>query len=167
MEERALHHIERNAMVAVFLRHLEYVHRHPSSHQSSIFFPLRYFRGHILFMTTNRVRVFDEAFQSCIHVSLRYHDLTAESRRTIWVAFLCKVHGSDVPDGGLTREELRELGEKKINGRQIKSVVKTAIALATGRQDTLGYRHLGRVLDMMDQFDARCVMCFRCGNVPA
>lgn len=25
LEERALHHIERNAMVAVFLRHLEYV----------------------------------------------------------------------------------------------------------------------------------------------
>ena len=29
LEERALHHLERNAMVAVFLRHLEYVPYHP------------------------------------------------------------------------------------------------------------------------------------------
>ena len=105
-------------------------------------------------MTTNRVRVFDEAFQSRIHISLRYHDLTADSRRKIWVAFLRKVHG-DAPDGGLSREELRTLGEKKINGRQIKNVVKTATALATGRQEVLGYRHLLLVLEMMDQFDAR------------
>ena len=111
-------------------------------------------------MTTNRVRVFDEAFQSRIHVSLRYHDLTAESRRTIWVAFLHKVYGPDVPDGGLTRDELRDLGEKKINGRQIKNVVKTATALATGRQESLSYRHLMQVLDMMDQFDARYVVLF-------
>ncbi|KAI0697369.1 P-loop containing nucleoside triphosphate hydrolase protein [Cytidiella melzeri] len=136
LEERALHHIERNAMVAVFLRHLEY------------------FRG-ILFLTTNRVRVFDEAFQSRIHVSLLYHDLNAESRRKIWVAFLHKVHGDDIPDGGLSKEELRQLGEKKINGRQIKNVVKTATALASGRQQQLGYRHLVQVLEMMEQFDAR------------
>lgn len=106
------------------------------------------------------MRVFDEAFQSRIHVSLRYRDLTAESRRTIWIAFLRKVHGPDAADGGLTRDQLRELGEKKINGRQIKNVVKTATALATGRQETLGYKHLVQVLDMMDQFDARCVGLF-------
>ncbi|KAI0089637.1 P-loop containing nucleoside triphosphate hydrolase protein [Irpex rosettiformis] len=139
LEERALHHIERNAMVAVFLRHLEY------------------FQG-ILFLTTNRVRVFDEAFQSRIHLSLRYHDLNADSRRKIWLAFLHKVHGDDVPDGGLSKEELRQLGEKKINGRQIKNVVKTATALASGRKESLGYRHLEQVLDMMDEFDASQTM---------
>ncbi len=113
----------------------------------------RYFRG-ILFLTTNRVRVFDEAFQSRIHVSLRYHDLTADSRRKIWIAFLKKAHG-DIPDGGLSRDELRDLGEKKINGRQIKNVVKTANALAKGCHEKLGYSHLLQVLEMMEQFDAR------------
>ncbi|THH28748.1 hypothetical protein EUX98_g5449 [Antrodiella citrinella] len=122
LEERSLMHLERNAMVAVFLRHLEY------------------FRG-ILFLTTNRVRVFDEAFQSRIHVSLRYHDLSPDARRKIWVAFLKKVHG-DISDGGLSADELRDLGEKKINGRQIKNVVRTAGALASGTQEKLGYRHL-------------------------
>ncbi|GBE89825.1 P-loop containing nucleoside triphosphate hydrolase protein [Sparassis latifolia] len=133
LEERSLHFLERNAMVAVFLRQLEY------------------FRG-ILFLTTNRVRVFDEAFQSRIHVSLRYHDLSPDARKHIWVAFMQRVNGN-IPDGGLTREELRELGEKKVNGRQIKNVVKTAGALAIGRQEKFGYRHLSQVLGLMEQFD--------------
>lgn len=127
-------------------------HINAASHTPAVLY--RYFRG-ILFLTTNRVRVFDEAFQSRIHVSLRYHDLNADSRRKIWVAFLRKVRGDEDPDGGLLAEELRELGERKINGRQIKNVVKTATALATGRQEPLAYRHLVQVLDMMEQFDAR------------
>ncbi|CAL1706451.1 unnamed protein product [Somion occarium] len=134
LEERSLQFLERNAMVAVFLRHLEY------------------FRG-ILFLTTNRVRVFDEAFQSRIHVSLRYQDLKPDARRQIWVAFLQKANGN-IPNGGLNAEELRHLGEKKINGRQIKNVVRTAGALAYGKNERLGYSHLVQVLDMMDQFDA-------------
>lgn len=40
LEQRSLHDLERNAMVAVFLRHLEY---YPA----------------ILFLTTNRVKTFD------------------------------------------------------------------------------------------------------------
>ena len=81
--------------------------------------------------------------------------MNADSRRTIWLAFLRKARGDEIPNGGLSNEELRQLGEKKINGRQIKNVVKTATALAGGRQETLGYRHLEQVLDMMDEFDAR------------
>ncbi|PCH35808.1 nucleoside triphosphate hydrolase protein [Wolfiporia cocos MD-104 SS10] len=115
LEERSLQFIERNAMVAVFLRQLD-----PSTH--------RYFRG-ILLLTTNRVRVFDEALQSRIHISIRYSDLTPEVRRQIWLAFLRKVNG-DVSNGGVTEEELAELGEKDVNGRQIKNVVKMAGALA-------------------------------------
>ncbi|KAH9835014.1 P-loop containing nucleoside triphosphate hydrolase protein [Rhodofomes roseus] len=138
LEERSLQFLERNAMVAVFLRQLEY------------------FRG-ILFLTTNRVRVFDEAFQSRIHVSLRYQDLTPSARRQIWVAFMAKINGK-LPNGGLSSEELRELAEKKINGRQIKNVVKTAGALAVGRQEKFGYAHLRQVLDLMEQFDTSHAM---------
>ncbi|KAI0922610.1 hypothetical protein AcV5_009538 [Taiwanofungus camphoratus] len=133
LEERSLQFLERNAMVAVFLRQLEY------------------FRG-ILFLTTNRVRVFDEAFQSRIHVSLRYLDLSPNARRQIWVAFMRKVNG-DISCGGLSEDELRELADKKVNGRQIKNVVKTAGALAIGRQEKFGYQHIIQVLNLMEQFD--------------
>ncbi|KAI0816845.1 P-loop containing nucleoside triphosphate hydrolase protein [Trametes gibbosa] len=138
LEERTLAHLERNAMVAVFLRQLEY------------------FRG-ILFLTTNRVRVFDEAFQSRIHVSLRYQDLSPDAKRHIWLAFLKKVNG-DVPFGGVTQEQLRSLGEKKVNGRQIKNIVKTAGALAVGKQEALSYAHLEQVLDLIEQFDTMQIM---------
>ena len=105
-----------------------------------------------MFLTTNRVRVFDEAFQSRIHVSLRYADLSSDAKRQIWVAFLKRVNG-DVPHGGLSHDELHTLGEKKVNGRQIKNIVKTAGALAQGRQEQLGFDHLEQVLDLMEQFD--------------
>ncbi|KZT08232.1 P-loop containing nucleoside triphosphate hydrolase protein [Laetiporus sulphureus 93-53] len=133
LEQRSLDHLDRNAMVAVFLRQLEY------------------FRG-ILFLTTNRVRVFDEAFQSRIHVSLKYPDLTPDARRQIWVAFIRKAN-ANLADGQLTEEELSDLGERKVNGRQIKNVVKTAGALAAGKQEVLGYTHLAQVVDLMEQFE--------------
>lgn len=150
LEERSFHDLMRNAMVAVFLRQLEY------------------FRG-ILFLTTNRVRTFDEAFQSRIHVSLRYLDLTSDAKRQIWVAFLKKaragspyleVAAADASDAkpaitsGLKRDELHELGEKPVNGRQIKNVVRTANALATARKQLIGFGHLIEVLGMMEQFEA-------------
>ncbi|KLO07072.1 P-loop containing nucleoside triphosphate hydrolase protein [Schizopora paradoxa] len=150
LEERSLHDLLRNAMVAVFLRQLEY------------------FRG-ILFLTTNRVRAFDEAFQSRIHVSLRYLDLTSDAKSQIWVAFFKKAR-ADSPciesaetiksgaelalTAGLTRDELHELAEKPVNGRQIKNVVRTANALAKARKQLVGFSHLIEVLDMMEQFEA-------------
>ena len=53
LERRSLHDMQRNSLVSVFLRTLEY------------------YSG-ILFMTTNRVRTFDDAFKSRIHVPLKY-----------------------------------------------------------------------------------------------
>ncbi len=102
------------------------------------------------------MRVFDEAFQSRIHVSLRYADLSSDAKRQIWVAFLKRVNG-DIPNGGLSYDDLRTLAEKKVNGRQIKNIVKTAGALAQGRQERLGFDHLDQVLDLMEQFDTACV----------
>ena len=105
--------------------------------------------------------MFDEAFQSRIHVSLRYADLSPDAKRHIWLAFLRRVNGPTIPNGGLSSEELRALGEKKVNGRQIKNIVKTAGALAQGRQETLGYAHLEQVLDLMEQFDTAYVFTSR------
>ncbi|KAF8334365.1 P-loop containing nucleoside triphosphate hydrolase protein [Amanita rubescens] len=136
LEERSLRDLERNAMVAVFLRHLEYFHG-------------------ILFLTTNRVSVFDEAFQSRIHVSIHYPDLTSDARKEIWMGFLRKVKQDE--SDSLTPEQIRDLAERDINGRQIKNIVKTASALAKGRNQTVNYAHLVEVLDIMVQFESRYV----------
>lgn len=130
LEERSVHDINRNALVAVFLRQLEY------------------FAG-ILFLTTNRVSTFDDAFQSRIHVALRYHDLDEETRSTIWKAFLTKVGAVEA----ISAQEWDALVRKKVNGRQIKNAVRTAQALAHSQKEGMKFRHLNQVLGVMDQFE--------------
>jgi len=130
LEERSVHDIHRNALVAVFLRQLEY------------------FAG-ILFLTTNRVSTFDDAFQSRIHVALRYRDLDEETRSTIWKAFLTKVGAVDA----ISAPEWESLVSKKVNGRQIKNAVRTAQALAHSKKENLKFVHINQVLAVMDQFE--------------
>lgn len=69
LEERSLHELERNKLVTIFLRVLEY------------------YEG-IMFLTTNRVQTFDAAFQSRIHISLEYKELDIKSRKSVWMNFL-------------------------------------------------------------------------------
>ncbi|KXX80661.1 ATPase family AAA domain-containing protein 3B [Madurella mycetomatis] len=107
LERRSLHDLHRNAMVSVFLRVLEY------------------YSG-ILFLTTNRVNTFDDAFKSRIHIPIRYTDLSIDSRRQIWQNFCGKVPGGvDIDDKGLYT-----LAEADLNGRQIKNAIKAAESLA-------------------------------------
>ncbi|THU96035.1 P-loop containing nucleoside triphosphate hydrolase protein [Dendrothele bispora CBS 962.96] len=129
MEQRSLHDLERNAMVAVFLRHVEY------------------YRG-ILFLTTNRVKAFDEAFLSRIHVALHFHELPFQSRIEVWTAFIKKVGATDI----VTPEQIRTLAQRDINGRQIKNAAKTAQSLALGKGEKLSFEHFVSTLDAMDGF---------------
>lgn len=69
LEQRTLTDLERNALVSVFLRVLEY------------------YEG-ILILTSNRVGTFDEAFKSCIQLSLHYENLGKRQCRKIWKNFL-------------------------------------------------------------------------------
>jgi len=124
LEARSTHELERNKIVSIFLRTLEY------------------YEG-IMFMTTNRVEDIDAAFQSRIHVSIEYPDLTSASRRTIWANFL---RGSTIKSS-LTDKDIAELAELKLNGRQIKNVLKTAQLLAARKKsETLDRKFIETVL---------------------
>lgn len=133
LEQRSLHDLERNAMVAVFLRHLEY---YPA----------------ILFMTTNRVKTFDEAFLSRIHIALHFHSLSSTARAQVWTAFLAKAGIKIGDEGTISAEELQKLTERDINGRQVKNATRTANSLALSRGEPLRYQHIVEVLDVMEQF---------------
>lgn len=65
LERRSLYNMERNGLVSIFLRVLEY-----------------YYSG-ILSMTTNRVQTFDDASKLRIDVPVKYEDLPAESRLVV------------------------------------------------------------------------------------
>ncbi|KAI9774036.1 MAG: hypothetical protein M1839_001921 [Geoglossum umbratile] len=78
LEERQTHDLDRNSLVSVFLRVMEY------------------YQG-VLFLTTNRVGHFDDAFISRIHVVLHFTDFTPESRAQVWSIFFKKLE-RDRPD---------------------------------------------------------------------
>ena len=130
LEQRSLHDLNRNAMVAVFLRHVEY------------------YRG-ILFLTTNRITTFDEAFLSRIHVALHFTELSRETKAQIWRAFLRK---AGLPAAELDDARVESLAVRDINGRQIKNACRTATSLALSRGEALRYTHIVEALDAMEEF---------------
>jgi len=140
LEQRSLHDLERNAMVAVFLRHVEY------------------YRG-ILFLTTNRVKAFDEAFLSRIHVALHFHELPFESKVQVWSVFIAKVGAT----ASVTEEQIRILAMRKVNGRQIKNAARTAQSLAIGKGEPLSFKHFLSTLEAMDDFTKK-FQSIRAGN---
>lgn len=140
LEERSAHDIERNRIVSIFLRTLEY------------------YEG-ILFLTTNRVKNMDPAFQSRIHMSLEYPPLDATSRETVWRGFLGRTFTLDATTGGsaesthdVTEDEIKALAGLELNGRQIKNVLKTANLLACNKQEKLSLKHLRTVLKVEGHF---------------
>lgn len=108
---------------------------------------VEYYRG-ILFLTTNRVKAFDEAFLSRIHVALHFRELSFESKKQVWQAFIAKAGAKD----DITAEEIGELAKKNVNGRQIKNAARTAQSLAIARDEKLAYGHLIETLEAMDEF---------------
>jgi SpoVK/Ycf46/Vps4 family AAA+-type ATPase len=103
---------------------------------------IEYYEG-ILFLTTNRLDDFDEAFQSRIHLTINYPDLSSDQRTLIWKNILERVPGSWSP------ELLGRLGrEYTVNGREIKNIVRTALALAIHQEVPLGEVHIQKVYNL-------------------
>ncbi|THY43712.1 P-loop containing nucleoside triphosphate hydrolase protein [Aureobasidium pullulans] len=128
LERRSLHDMERNALVSIFLRVLEY------------------YQG-ILFLTSNRVDTFDDAFKSRIQVPLKYGNLDQSSRKQIWHNFLSKAEGVH-DDATLDRLAVHEL-----NGRQIKGIVRTAGSLARYDEKKLDLETLEQVIEIQMDFE--------------
>ncbi|KAK1480523.1 hypothetical protein CTAM01_14363 [Colletotrichum tamarilloi] len=147
LAQRTTTDMKRNALVSVFLRVLEY------------------YEG-ILFLTTNRVGTFDEAFKSRIHMSLYYPPLTESQTARIWSSHIKKVkaNGIQIDEQGIlefaqelwTIQGYPERGPVW-NGRQIRNAFQSAIALAgyhteTGEQIHLTKENFRRVGEVSDQF---------------
>ncbi|TDZ40943.1 ATPase family AAA domain-containing protein 3B [Colletotrichum trifolii] len=122
LAERTKEDFKRNGLVAVFLRVLEY------------------YTG-ILFLTTNRVGDFDEAFTSRIHMSLYYPEL--DKTKTVKIfqlnlemieeRFARKKRKIDIDQaaiGAFASEHFLQHEDARWNGRQIRNACQTALALA-------------------------------------
>jgi hypothetical protein len=141
-----------NSLVSVFLRKLEY------------------YQG-IMLLTTNRVRDFDDAIQSRIHLALRYSPLGVDTRKGIWNIFLQNaITASGKAD--CSDENLDDLAKHDLNGRQvcacffevmssyanrfllqIRNIVRAAHALASQEGAVTSYSHLEIVIDSGKEFE--------------
>lgn len=87
---------------------------------------IEYYRG-ILFLTTNRVGRFDDAFVSRIHVVIRYTNLTSTDRNRIWNQFFQKLEderGEDIKISESARDyvlESKKMTSIEWNGREIRN----------------------------------------------
>ncbi|KAL7935954.1 hypothetical protein V8C35DRAFT_296461 [Trichoderma chlorosporum] len=122
LAQRSPKNFVRNGLVAVFLRVLEY------------------YAG-ILFLTTNRIGDFDEAFTSRIHISLYYPPLDKTSTREIFRLNLHIIRKRFEDKGRLINIKEKDIlkyataywkkhENMRWNGRQIRNACQTALAMA-------------------------------------
>ncbi|PMD40968.1 hypothetical protein L207DRAFT_427831 [Hyaloscypha variabilis F] len=122
LAERTKEDFKRNGLVAVFLRLMEY------------------YAG-ILFLTTNRVGDFDEAFTSRIHVSLYYPELNSLKTVKVFKINLDMIENrfkkknrvievDRMGIGSFAAKHFADHPHARWNGRQIRNACQTALALA-------------------------------------
>ncbi|TVY25298.1 26S proteasome regulatory subunit 4-like protein [Lachnellula hyalina] len=127
LEKRTTADIQRNRLVSLFLKQLEY------------------YRG-VMFLTTNRVSTIDSAFESRIHLAINYPNLDFQSRLQIWQTFIRPCHDTSQYSSKMNDKDLERLAKNEMNGRQIKNVVKTARLLAKQKNIPLAVEHIEMVL---------------------
>ncbi|KAI2635430.1 P-loop containing nucleoside triphosphate hydrolase protein [Xylaria nigripes] len=132
LEKRAQASTERNALVAVFLKELEY------------------FSG-IVFLTTNRVNTFDSAMKSRIHLALEYSPPGVDARRKIWQRCL-KLIPEDQSTVNVD-EAADQLATIDLNGREIANAVTTARTVARHEKQPLTTKHLETILEVRQTFE--------------
>ncbi|OJJ42682.1 hypothetical protein ASPZODRAFT_137069 [Penicilliopsis zonata CBS 506.65] len=122
LAERTKEDFKRNGLVAVFLRVMEY------------------YAG-ILFLTTNRVGDFDEAFTSRIHISLYYPELNQSKTVDVFKINMDMIEERfnrrgrriDIDKmgiGNFAGQHFLEHPHARWNGRQVRNACQTALALA-------------------------------------
>lgn len=96
-----------------------------SDHLVGFLRALEFYDG-ILFLTTNRVGSFDDAFISRIHIQLHYPDFSDDERQRVWKTFIDKLareRGETIRltiDAKEYIESMRKQG-LKWNGREIRN----------------------------------------------
>ncbi|KAL8346695.1 hypothetical protein RB598_000540 [Gaeumannomyces tritici] len=104
MAERGDDSLERNSLVSILLRLLEY-------------------QSGIVMLTTNREDKFDKAFRTRIHVTISFPPITQKDREIIWRSQPKKMGARAA---ALSDEEWFSLSELELDGRSIKNVFHVA-----------------------------------------
>jgi SpoVK/Ycf46/Vps4 family AAA+-type ATPase len=144
--KRDSYDLKRNALVSIFLRHLEYSEG-------------------LLFMTTNRREELDPALESRIHMALELPVFDIEAQKFVWLSLIESLE--DLRDEeklelrSFIKKDLQELdggAYLRMNGRQIRNCMSAALALAQGVHKSSGSggrlksRHIEDMLRLGKEF---------------
>ncbi|TPX09081.1 uncharacterized protein E0L32_001657 [Thyridium curvatum] len=136
LEQRSLEDLQRNALVSVFLRTLEY------------------YDG-ILILTSNRVDTFDEAFKSRIQLALHYPNLETHHRIKIWENFIRRLQSlKENIDFSDLISHVPQLANHEMNGREIRNVITTARKYAMWEKERLDFEILEDIIQTTGRFNA-------------
>lgn len=129
LEERRANDLERNAIVAAFLRHLEY------------------FNG-ILFLTTNSENNLDPAVMSRVTLPVKFPNLQPNTKVEIWKN-LFKEAGIE-----LNQEDFDIISKLELpgNGRQIKNAISTSLRIARNENRKVTVKDLSSIIELFVTF---------------
>ena len=126
LQERSVDSIQRNEVVSIFLRRLEY------------------YKG-TMFLTTNLFDSIDRAVESRIHVHLQFPELPWSARAKVWDNFLKRV-----PEDlcKLEPNEIEKLGRWHLNGRDIKNALKMTAAWCREKNKPMDFQAFEDVISI-------------------
>lgn len=99
-------------------------------------------------LTTNRPGDIDEAFVSRIHITVGLKQLEAAERRKIWSLFIRDLEITDNEKRALLNYAIDNFENDRLNGRQIRNTVRTALAMAQLRNEPVNTDHLEQVVNI-------------------
>lgn len=136
LERRNFTNIKRNGVVAAFLRKVEY------------------YSG-LLFLTTNRIGLIDEAFMSRVHAVVGFNPLDRDSRKLIWSNLLNKLSEERdsiaITKGVVDYLESEEILNLPWNGREIRNAFQTAVILAEHQAKNNKFQKPGQQVPLEDR----------------
>ena len=156
MQQRNLHSLDTNQLVPSQCSVSFSLSRQRPNHKLLVLLRvLEYFEG-ILFLTTNRAESIDQAFKSRIHLAIAYPTLSADARCALWDRSIVRANRGQSPEW-LTIDILDHLVKKKVNGREIRNIVRMGHALARNANRDMECAHILQGLDAWEHFEADSV----------
>jgi hypothetical protein len=110
----------------------------------------------MLFLTTNRLEDFDDAFYNRVNITVKYQSLQPPERESIWRQHVTRSlrkgrNGGEDNDAAVAREVWPEeafstLGRIPTNGRDIRNYTRTAFAFARALREHVSIKHILSVI---------------------
>jgi SpoVK/Ycf46/Vps4 family AAA+-type ATPase len=129
LESRTKDSLDRNELVSIFLRLLEY------------------YRG-IMILTTNRSSGIDPAFESRVDITIPYPALSKDAQTRVWRNFFRRMPANEI---AIDEQAIQQLLDTPLNGRQVKSAIKMATVLSKREKVPLTIDHLQVCLKIRSQ----------------